>query len=1480
MPDSLVIDHLFECLGGPGGVQSDIPALMNAAGVGATFQLLAPSSSGGTAYQSQIAWDLGTPQPTTDQVQSLLLDGERPFGLRASNRTITLPLKITAPDQVTLSAAKELLMQAVDAQSWELIWTPQSTGLTMVFDCFRALPTVYSYGFLPGQPSPIAVITLSFQALPYGRNPVDALTQVAFASPIIGGIAAPPAPVVLDSFSSVSGTNWSQSSSQFVVGPHSARFTPPGALYYSPSYSKSGLGSLNITGLPVLSVWFGQSFDTVHRTPYPKLVSNVTLRWTLTDNASHTLSFHRTMRKVPWSNKAATPKWTRITTPIPQGSATFNYSAITAYSVAMTNYTSRTAANGKSAFAWLNAWLDAVTANPPSLATQASQRGVIYNIMGATGTARTPISTQFQLPQTGNVSLELAGSSGVWWPPVGVTSVQAECVGGGGAGGARTTSGQAGGGGGGEYAAEPALSVVEGTPVPWVIGKGGQSGASQQVLTFSNPGSGSWMCPTGVTTIKAECWGGGARGGIAAGGGGGGEYAAEATLAVTAGKTYKFFVGGGGSLVTFDTSGAIKGNGAASTFTGDSVTVTAHGGLTATTGGSTGGTGGTGSANTTHFNGGAGGTSPTYGGGGGGGSGGSASGGNTGGNGTGSFTGGTGAAAVTGGGAGGAGASSPGFAGNGVVPGGGGGGGCYIANPYSQNPGGTGANGQVQLTYTVAAGAPVNGASTTFGSAVSTGGVIVTAHGGSSVASNTTTGGAGGTGSANTTHNNGGTGGLGGTNGGGGGGSGGSGSAGNTGTAGASGGGGAAAVAGGGKGSAGGAAGAHAGDNAPAPGGGAGGASTTGTTEAGGTGGNGNIRLTWAPPLAPFGTLIAHRPGPGSPDTLNPCVPVANTADLPTGIEYQVPSLTAGVNALFGGTYCLSTDTEILTANGWRLPAQLSGNEIVLTLNMSTGLSEWQPLRAVHTFPAREREMLALETATHSSLSTLDHRWAVKNPYGKYGKDRRLAVQRSSELNCKSGIIRRAICANPPAEAKYSDALVELVAWYTTEGHRRRKGEDLTDSIIISQSQKVNKPYVERIRAAMTALYGPPVGKLTRYGRGNTKVTWEQVCEMRERRAAGESLKLLAQCYGLSVSRTGAICCNGAWLEEKLRPEAGPEWREDYRRADHDMTRFRLNRAASQVITEHAPGFDRVVRPEFITSLTRAQLSLFLETCIAADGWTHGRGATRYIGQKVPDRLDAMEIAAILLGFSTNRSVNAQGITDLSLGTTDVCHPVPRRSSREIVTCTIPVWCPETPNGTWFARRNGKAYFTGNTVILTAYNWDSPSASRAITVQVNQYEYANGPSYPLTLVRTVTPSTDITNGIVIMGEMTLPVKDVDPSSTSAFFTVSINDTDAEDQFLDVLFLDTQGSTVIVNIPPGNTYANLFIDEPDAERDLGRILGSDLDRSQAVSVLGNSIVSGSPFYIVPGDNLFLAYMIEGAPNLSVNFLCRWYLERQV
>ena len=273
-------------------------------------------------------------------MQSLLLDGERPFGYRASNRTIKLPIIIKAPDFVTMTAAREVLMQLIDQQTWTLTWTPGATGLPLVFDCFRAQPTIVTYGFLQNR-MPYAVINLTFrhcltaEATRTGSSKSHSPAHCKAASPH-------PLPVTLDSFSSVSGTGWSSSASKFVVGPHSAHYSPGTWPQLAATYTKTGL-SANITGLPTLSVWFGQV--TTQRT---------TGRGRAWHPISRSTGNSPIMSAAPVTHSVFTPPITnaggrtlRPTRPGPGSAltsrkppATFNYNNVASYSVTISNWVS------------------------------------------------------------------------------------------------------------------------------------------------------------------------------------------------------------------------------------------------------------------------------------------------------------------------------------------------------------------------------------------------------------------------------------------------------------------------------------------------------------------------------------------------------------------------------------------------------------------------------------------------------------------------------------------------------------------------------------------------------------------------------------------------------------------------------------------------------------------------------------------------------------------------------------------------------------------------------------------------------------------------------------------------------------------------------------------------------------------------------------------------------------------------------------
>ena len=87
--------------------------------------------------------------------------------------------------------------------------------------------------------------------------------------------------------------------------------------------------------------------------------------------------------------------------------------------------------------------------------------------------------------------------------------------------------------------------------------------------------SGTWVCPTGVTSVQVECWGGGGAGAgtqnssnlYPGGGGGGGNYSTK-TISVTPGNSYTVTIGAGGTGGVVSSTAAYGGNGGTTSFGG------------------------------------------------------------------------------------------------------------------------------------------------------------------------------------------------------------------------------------------------------------------------------------------------------------------------------------------------------------------------------------------------------------------------------------------------------------------------------------------------------------------------------------------------------------------------------------------------------------------------------------------------------------------------------------------------------------------------------------------------------------------------------------------------------------------------------------------------------------------------------------------------------------------------------------------------
>lgn len=897
MSDSLVIAGHVELLGGL-AVSTD------------------PRCAGARFMLGQ-GWTAGAPQPTSDFVASLILDGERPFGRRASNRTITLPVTITAPDRLTLAAAREVLEQLVDQDTWQMTWTRDpglgGTPLPLVIDCFRAQPSQPVYNTLLEKSAIAATITLTIPALPYGRS--DEQIQLAFAAPVPNAPPPPPSPVVLDAFSQINSPQCVQST-QCVVGPTtcywdpiiSPAFDPEGrqtALTYGPVPFSS---PLNLTSMTSLQVWLGLASRYYWNWHSSAGSTKIHIAYTLVDTNGNKLSFGKNGVKVAVGGVSTTPAWSRINVPIPTGSTVFNYASVASYQVVITNQTS------VPRLQWAVAWLDALTAYPASQTSTPVTRGNVYTILGIQGTVHAPVSLAFQqAPVAGTPTSVTTAGVGSYTVPAGTVYLKAEAIGGGGAGAGETGSGVGGGGGGGEYAAETQFPASPAQVIPYTVGAGGVQGATPTNGLPSVFGPG----PSSSLVVTANGGQSAAQNSIVGGAGGSGSTNSQEYPGGT-GRTASGSVGGGGG------SSAAAGN-PGNTPTGTaSVVLTGSGNWSVPTG-------------VTQI------TVTAVGAGGGAGTGGSGNGGGAGGgeSATQTFSVTPGAsipyACGTGGTPGSSSGDSPGSAGGnttfGPVSGTtltahGGAGGPTSTHSVAGGLGGSGSTAPVHFNGGQGGNTMPYGGGGGSSAGLSGAGNAGDGYGDAGIAPA-----GGGNGGAGSGPRNG-TGASGSVPGGGGGATWASGYAAGTGGAGqitisypggAPTNNGAVAPTGGGAGGNGGGSANTAGSAGTAPGGGGGGADSTGTAESGGAGAAGKLIIT--PFSSPtFKTLIVHHPAPAAPTSYVPMVSVGGGTGVPNGAtQYNLPEPITNVQADFDGTY-----TIILTVDSWNSPS--SSRTITVTV--------------------------------------------------------------------------------------------------------------------------------------------------------------------------------------------------------------------------------------------------------------------------------------------------------------------------------------------------------------------------------------------------------------------------------------------------------------------------------------------------------------------------------------------------------------------
>jgi hypothetical protein len=180
--------------------------------------------------------------------------------------------------------------------------------------------------------------------------------------------------------------------------------------------------------------------------------------------------------------------------------------------------------------------------------------------------------------------------------------------------------------------------------------------------------------------------------------------------------------------------------------------------------------------------------------------------------------------------------------------------------------------------------------------------------------------------------------------------------------------------------------------------------------------------------------------------------------------------------------------------------------------------------------------------------------------------------------------------------------------------------------------------------------------------------------------------------FSIVISQSSVV--NAAKCEEireAFRSE-GISWKEY--RSKEGVINFRFAFEAGRRIKESFPG--NLPTADFAISLTREQCRIFIETFVKGDGWTDS-SKTMAIAQKNKKCVDILMMIASLGGYAPSLLLPGKNgaytvrLTQFDFVFTSELKP-------KIAEETIEVWCPRTPYGTFYARRGGRCYWTGNTL--------------------------------------------------------------------------------------------------------------------------------------------------------------------------------------
>ncbi|HPX31374.1 MAG TPA: hypothetical protein PKW92_09850 [Smithella sp.] len=169
------------------------------------------------------------------------------------------------------------------------------------------------------------------------------------------------------------------------------------------------------------------------------------------------------------------------------------------------------------------------------------------------------------------------------------------------------------------------------------------------------------------------------------------------------------------------------------------------------------------------------------------------------------------------------------------------------------------------------------------------------------------------------------------------------------------------------------------------------------------------------------------------------------------GMDYSLTSRSIkGLRQTIVPFACVDEETEALTQRGWLKYDEIQPGDIALSFSMEKGKLEWKQVNDVFR-KQYHGPMLRFKHRCLDMQLTPDHRAVV---YRKQRKNyiyspRKYQIKYACALNTHDAIPVAAPYDGFPKQARYSDDLVQIVAWLVTEGHFKKS----CDQVCISQNE-------------------------------------------------------------------------------------------------------------------------------------------------------------------------------------------------------------------------------------------------------------------------------------------------------------------------------------------------------------------------------------------------------------------------------------------